>query len=240
MARDQIPPDTGNPGGTYTPSAPPGVGQTTTGEPGPIGVNKGYKYPGYVGRPSERQFTPDPRGLDPYKDPNRTTYYDGDEYIPANWGADQIWQLQQAMAKIGLLTGSFTRNTWDSNTRNAYRELLGLANAQGVDANRALTGLLQEAGGQDEANRYSVDEFGNVIASGGAAVRAPLITRTTDPAALRSTFRKAVIEMLGEGWSQEEINKMVAAYNGVEIQRQTQAYNMDLTGGNVTDIPTPE
>lgn len=168
-------------------------------------------------------------------------YFDGDEFIPANWPSTNIWQVQQALAKVGLLTGSFTRNTWDEASRNAYKELLGIANATGQTADRALSELLSTSGGE-AGGRWTVDEFGNVVQSGGGEAPPPLVTRTTDPTALRSTFRKAVIDMLGEGWSMEKINQMVAAYNQMEVGKQTEAYNMEIAGeaGTITDMQTPE
>lgn len=232
------------------PGPPAPLSQQDSG-PSPLGVPKGYTIP-RTGRhaqgadAAERQgragtYQYD-QGLDPYDSPTRRTYYTGDEMIPANWPAPQIWQLQQALAKVGLLTGTFTRHTWDNASQNAYAALLSLANAQGIDADRALMDLLNSAGAEEGGQRYKTDEFGNVVPVGTGQEPAPLVTRTTDPAQLRQTFRRAVIEMLGEGWSTAEIDKMVAAYNGVEVSRQTQAYNMDLAGegGSITSIPSPE
>jgi len=184
-------------------------------------------------------------------------YFDGDDYIPANWPSNQIWQIQQALAKVGFLTSAFTRNTWDTATRNAYRQLLGIANATGVSADQALSELLDTSGGDVEGQgRWTVDEFGNVVRAGEGEAPPPLVTRTTDPAALRQTFRRAIIELLGEGWSQEQINNMVKAYNQMEIARQTEEYNLmyglenekpnaagglaHSGGGSVMSVPSPE
>lgn len=232
---------------------PPATSRDKSG-PSPIGVPEQYKVPKVsYGREEmgDVRFGRDTRqvyekGLDPYDQPGRTTYYSGDEYIPANLPAEQIWELQQMLARVGLLRGTFSRSVWDQTTRNAYSQLLGLANAQGIDANMALQQLLSSSDGTvDGTGQWTVDEFGNVVPAGQGEGPPPLVTRTTDPAALRQTFRKAVIDILGEGWSQDEINKMVAAYNNVEIQRQTQAYNATYgiggqEGGNVMDIPSPE
>lgn len=237
-------------------SEPPAPTSRDKSGPSPIGVPEEYKVP-RIGH--NREEMGDVRfrrgsgaylweqGIDPYDDPNRITYYTGDEYIPANWPATQIWTLQQALAKVGLLRGTFSRSTWDQTTRSAYSQLLGLANAQGIDANTALQQLLSSVDGTADggSGQWTVDENGNVVPAGQGQGPPPLVTRTTDPAALRQTFRKAVIEMLGEGWSQEEIDKMVAAYNQVEIQRQTQAHNATYgiggqEGGNIVDIPSPE
>lgn len=167
-------------------------------------------------------------------------YYDGDEYVPANYPSTQIWQIQQALAKVGLLTGTFAKNVWDPATMGAYRELLALANAQGLSVDQALSELLATSGGK-EGGRYTVDAQGNVVLASSETVP-PLTTKTSDPAALRQVFRRATIELTGQGWSQDQINKMVAAYNNVEIERQTEAYNMQIAGegGNIVDIPSPE
>lgn len=172
---------------------------------------------------------------------NVPTYYVGDEYIPANFPGDQIWALQQALAKVGLLTGTFSKQVWDGPTRNAYKALLALANAQGINANTALEQMMSQARDQENV-RYTVDENGNIVPVGSGEEVPPLIMRTTDPKMLRQTFRRAVIDTLGEGWSEAEINKMVEAYNNVERMRQTQAYNMELAGegGEIVDIPSPE
>lgn len=208
-------------------------------EPNPIGVPNDYTVERFQ---ASREEAGDIRFR---RRPGYTTnvgpiYFDGDEWIPANWTSEQIWTLQQALARVGLLSGSFTRNVWDTSTRNAYKGLLGLANSMGLDADRTLQELLNTAG-DEEGVRYTVDENGNVVPTTAGEVVPPLVTKTTDPTALRSVFRKAVIESLGEGWSQEEINKMVAAYNNVEILHQTKAYNMDVAGegGNINTIPDP-
>lgn len=220
---------------------PPVGGSDDDDEKNPIGVPDDYSVPRrQYGREEmgDIRFRRQPQSWVTNVGP---VYFDGDEYIPANWTSNQIWMMQQALANVGLLSGTFTRNVWDDTTRNAYKQLLGLANAQGLDVDRTLQELLATAGSEEGA-RWKVDENGNVVPAGGSAAPPPLVKRHTDPTTLRSTFRKAVIEMLGEGWSQEDINKMVQAYHGVESQRQEQAYNMEIAGkaGTITDIPSPE
>lgn len=171
-------------------------------------------------------------------------YFDGAEYLPANWPASQIWSLQQYLAKVGLLTGTFTRNVFDPATMDAYKELLALSNAKGANADQTLQEMLSAAmseEGDDQNGQWTVDENGNVVRVGGSGSgRAPLTIRTTDPASLRRAFRRAVIDTLGEGWTQEQINQMVGAYNQIETSKQQQAYGMAETGGTISDIPSPE
>jgi hypothetical protein len=96
------------------------------------------------------------------------------------------------------------------------------------------------AAGATGGGTWSVDEFGNIVRTDGAAEMPPLVTRTTDPAVLRQVFRRSVIELLGEGWDQGQIDGMVQAYNQMEQQRQQSAYDQQLEGGSYVDIPSPE
>ncbi len=220
-------------------SAPPPV----TGERAPIGVPSGYTIP----TPQSRTYSYDESGrIVPV--PSTTlvdkppTYFDGDDWVPSSYSAVEIFQLQTALAKVGLLRGTWSGGYWDDATRKAYRELLGMANSKGSDADPLLNDMLAQVQELGSA-LFTIDENGNIVMTRtgeGTETRAPLVTRTTDPASLRNVFRRSVIELLGEGWSEDQINKMVAAYNSMEVERQTAAYNAQPTGGTVQDIPTPE
>jgi hypothetical protein len=135
------------------------------------------------------------------------------------------------MAQAGLLSGSFRLGAWDEASRDAYTQLLGFANAKGLDAENAL-GLW--ASGVN----VETDADGNIINEQGP-VREPLVTQTTDPESLRRLFRSTVVEQLGEGWDTEKINLAVKTYNALEEQRQREMYDAQLTGGNVVSIPDP-
>lgn len=68
-------------------------------------------------------------------------YFEGDEWGPANLPPDGIYQLQQQLAQAGLYdqsasgTGTnpipFQPGHWDTASRDAYKRLLGEANATG-------------------------------------------------------------------------------------------------------------
>src|SRR5687768_9461791 len=219
---------------------PPPLG--TSDEPGPIGVPKDYLAPTVKSRTysyddEDRLNTSVPSS---YLGSQAPTYYDGDEWIPAAYSAADIFAMQSALAKVGLLRGSWSGGYWDTPTMNAYKELLGMANASGAtDADQLLSRMVSQAG--DTSGLFTVDENGNVVmVRDESQTRAPLVTRTTDPAALKSLFRRAVIELRGEGWDDDKLNQMVSAYNSLEVERQTAAYNTEVTGGSVVDIPSPE
>jgi len=56
----------------------------------------------------------------------------------------------------------------------------------------------------------------------------PLELKTTNKKDLARVFSKSVRELLGEGWSQAQINQAVEAYNQVEISAQKDAYNAQI------------
>lgn len=213
-------------------TAPPPV----TGTRQPIGVPADYSIPVPITNPVQI------REMGGGVTMQRPAYWDGDEWIPSSFSAMEIFQLQSALARVGLLRGTWSGGYWDDASRKAYRELLGMANARGSrNADQLLNEMLtqtQELGGA----LFTIDENGNIVMTRGEGTetRAPLVTRTTDPASLRSVFRRSVIELLGEGWSEDQINDMVAAYNSMEVSRQKAAYDAQLTGGSVMDIPSPE
>lgn len=208
----------------------------------PIGVPRGYVPPGYdeIRQTRGGLMHDQPATI---RQPRQTRYYDGDEHIPGGQGGEVIAQWQMNLARVGLLTEPFIPGYWDESSLSAYKQLLTMANQGGYTADALMQSLLatREAAGPGETTMYTVDEFGNIVPVSGAGAEAPpLVTRTTDPAILRRIFRRAVIDVAGEGWNKGQIEGMVRAYNSLETQRQTDAYNAQLEGGSYVDIPSPE
>jgi hypothetical protein len=197
----------------------PGAEPEDEGGPKPIGVPEEYPIPGGVPGPGQRPLNPAFTGDKPTP---TGRYMDGDEWIPANYPGDMVYMLQQQLVQAGLLTSNFTSGVYDPATREAYKQLLGLANAQGEDANMTLSQMV--------ANASAIPQPAE-----------PLLTQTTDPAVLRQAFRRSIIDLTGEGWSRDQINDMVGAYNQLERQRQQEAFNLEQSGmsGNVVATPSP-
>lgn len=161
-------------------------------------------------------------------------YFDGDEYDPARGSPESIAMLQRKMAEAGILTSPFRLGYWDGPSTTAYAKLLGFANTYGVHASLAV-----EAWKANPPVEYD-PETGQIVDAGAELrERAPLVTRTTDPAILGNVFREAVINIAGEGWDQRQIQSAVRAYNLLERQRQKEMYDAQVVGGNVQDIPAP-
>jgi hypothetical protein len=223
--------------GGYT----PGAGPSRDTGPKPLGVPAGYsvpavRMPGYshgfsYGQGRYPGAVPRPRLVE-----QGPRYVDGDEWRPAAQGPESITEIQRALTMAGYLgpRDRFRLGAWDETTRNAYRSLLEEANASGLnaDAMAAQRAASFDVGGsgQDEgdgAGGYSIDpNTGELVPP--QFVPPPLELRTTSKADLARLFRGVVIDKLGEGWSQAEINELVDAYNWREIQVQKDAYDEEV------------
>lgn len=226
-------------------------------EPLPIGVPEGYTAPvptdlRDMGRAAEHWGTFTGAGQHGSMRPQAPRYYDGDEYRQRPMSPAAIAAIQDQMARAGLLTSDFLMGVWDPSTAEAYKTLLGIANQQGTTAEQAMTLL-----GSSERMEWDPATGTYVSAGGlGAGAQAPpeLVTRVTDPEVLKSVFRRAAIEMIGIGWSEEQLERAAAAYNNVERTRQREAYDtqlaagqlgamtegMDPVAGEVVEIPSAE
>lgn len=211
----------------------------------PLGVDDDYRvttqrryteegeYPNVLNMPSVSGYANRPVDVGP-------RYFSGDQYEPSGLSARAIMMLQRDMALTGLLSSGteITPGFWDQASADAYGQLLSYANRLGISAPEAMNRLKvqsQEAGG----GKFTVDEFGNIVPV-ETAQRPPLVIRQTDPRTVEIALRDAAMNLLGEGLEPAEVQDMVAAYQGMEANRQRAAYEKELTGGTVVDIPSPQ
>lgn len=159
-------------------------------------------------------------------------FFAGDEWQPADKSPQDIAQLQRKLVDAGLL-GAHRKGVWDAASRQAYAEILAQANASDVSADTALQ--LYLAGEQADPTRPG------------------LVMRVQDPDAMREVFRSAVINTLGQGWTQNDINAAVMTYTALQQERQRREFDALMETGQagggagpfakertVVDIPSPE
>lgn len=214
--------------------------------PAPIGVPEGYEAP-FVR--SGRYSAVGGEAAANWGGENRTpgtiggrppAYHDGDEFKPATLDPASVGQLQAAMAAAGILS-DFRYGVWDEPSRNAYKQLLGEANAAGLSAEQMIQQYSQgvsmggsgggpggEGGGGGGGGRWEFDENGEPIWVEEQYVPPPLEIKTTNPEDLKRAFRTAIIDTMGEGWNQAQIDEMVNAYNWMEVKVQKDAYDQQV------------
>ena len=152
-------------------------------------------------------------------------YYEGDELLPASLSSEDRARIQRDLADAGLLTGKFRLGYWDVASQRAYAAALGYANQTGKSVKQAIAELKThpEAGTSED--------------------REPLVIKKTDPESLRGVFRDVSRKLLGRQLSPDELEQFIGAYNQVEAQKQTEAYNVgdpEGQGGTISTIPNPD
>ena len=155
------------------------------------------------------------------------TFFAGDDYKPAKLTPENIARLQRQLAAGGVLTGKFRIGVWDEPSRNAYRKVLSYANQRGLtDDAEALAELAQTV----EFDPGAVE----------AAERAPLKVNLSNPADIKKLLKSTAKDVLGYGNLDEgTLDRLVATYQSMERQTQTQDYNMRETGGTQVAPPDP-
>jgi hypothetical protein len=164
-------------------------------------------------------------------------YFEGDQFRPQSLHPADILTLQANMAAAGMLT-DFKHGQWDKNSIEAYTLLLTQANAAGMTWEMMLQQNIQAAsalgstgGGSSSeggggGGSWQIDpETGEPVWVPEQYVPPPLEIRTTNKDDLRRLFRETIINTMGEGWSREQIDELVDAYNWKEIAVQQEAYN---------------
>lgn len=148
-------------------------------------------------------------------------YMEKDVWAPANEPPETVAQLQIMLVNAGLLDPEdFAPGHYDGKTRSAYRELLTFANASGATWDETLSRLSQSP-----------------FPANTAKSKANLV-QVSNPDDLRTIFRTAARQTLGYGNIDDaDLDRMVAAYQGLERQAQTAP---DAAAGDVTVTAAPD
>ncbi len=229
-----------------------GAGGDAT-SPTPIGVGPGFQVQQPYGNQTRGQRAPGSHGFDLGGGPGSRVvgprYFADDEYAPANYKPNIIASMQRDMASVGLYdqNASLISGDWGEESASAFRRLLAYANQHGMPWQIALNHLRAQIQGTQggalaggTGGRFRIDRNGNLVPFDQPADREPLVTHTTDPRTLNILFRELSMNLLGQALSPDQVTSMTAAYNQMEAQRQQEAYNAQVAGGSVLDIPSPE
>lgn len=185
---------------------------------------------GEEGKPYYRPPTPGTTTVQP-------RYYEGAEWWPVktNMTPQAVRSLQTQLVQSGLLNGKdYTDGVWDPASREAFAEVLNMANNQGVEwpdaLNHYMSGFPLEFDAASGTYKRKVP--------GESRTRAPLVTRFTNPNDLAATANEVALKRLGRRFSQEEMTKFVTSYQQSErgaAQQQYAAGDPAGGGGAYTD-----
>jgi hypothetical protein len=154
-------------------------------------------------------------------------YYEDDEWAPATLSPAEIADWQEAMAKAGLLAGTYRRGVWDDRSRNAYRDLLAFANTIGADDVEAL---------RRWASAEEITQQGDPFQ--------PLTFRPPDPAAVRQAVKTAGKQLLNRDLRDGETEYLAGQFEQLLAQEHAAAegqrraeYDVAGTGGAPAAVP---
>lgn len=142
---------------------------------------------------------------------------------PARWKAEDLSSFQRRMFDAGLF-GNMTETdipfgTFDVYTQQAWKQL--------VDSAEAYTAVGQKIRPQDILDRMPA-------VGGGpkARERDPFSAQVANPADIRRGLKAAAREVLGNGdLPDDQLGRMVVAFQAQQVQAQKAAYTANETGG---------
>lgn len=160
----------------------------------------------------------------------RSRYDAGDEWAKiAAMAPEHLMSVQQALARIGLLTpGKFQPGATDDKTKNAFKEIL-----QGANANGMLWGdYLDE--------RVAMADSTGFAGTAAAQQRQALSIQLSNPDTIKAQAQTSSSRLLGSSDSVDP-QHMVDEIHNQETLQQTQAYNQTgESGGSTTDPASVE
>ncbi len=196
------------------------------------GFSPGYKPPTKVGeglQTSILRFAPDqiPEGAVGTRVRMRTTLfgttpYDGQYVRDDAWtlplqDPEDIPNLQRQLVLAGLLDPKKIREgLWDEASASAYGNVLGFANAYGLNANDALSVLIN-----------------NPDLASTLADPKPIVERA-NPADINATYRQASQSLTGQ---EQDPTQFAQEYRGLEDAAYARRLSVDAAGGQYVGAP---
>lgn len=159
-------------------------------------------------------------------------YMDGDQFDIYSMTPQRISYLQRSLVQAGLLdpqelqSYGFVGPAGDDPTFAAYEQAMMFANQAGyTTVDQALVAL--------QSGRYGTGPGGRrTPQGGGGGGRLPAQISNADD--LRRVFKATVIDTLGQGWDEDRIDSMVAAYQAIERGQVEAAEQMALRAGEAS------
>lgn len=163
-------------------------------------------------------------------------FFKGAEWEFASRPPEERARVQRAMLQAGVFKPGekFRLGAWDDTTRNAYKRLLAFANAGGYDNWAEALAEWERSG-----DVYEVDDTGRGAGSGGTA-RQPKVINLTNPEDIKSVVDSLAVKRLGRRLSDADKARYAQLYNQLETEEQNKAYDLDETGGTMTNAPGVE
>lgn len=153
--------------------------------------------------------------------PRYQTASDDDRRLLMNLGPEAVRQVQMALSEVGLIkpNSAYRVGVVDNTTRNAFADLLGYANQEGLDWKTALVKYAGEGGMEGDGDAVGSGGVGG----GGGAVEPGDVNRATNQLTIEQQMQQVARERLGRKLNAKEVSKFVSLYRGME-----RGYNAEM------------
>jgi hypothetical protein len=190
----------------------------------------------YVGLPQGKPIT-EIQNLEPPAGQN-ARYYEGAEWMPVllNWDPRKIERLQSQLVQSGLLNTDYSGGAWDSDSRNAFTEILSFANASGQPWEEAINTYMNSKPMEIDPKTGKAKRR----VGGPGRERAPLTLKYTNPDDVATLANEVSLKKLGRKLKSEEMNTFVQNYQALERGEQTKQYSAAQSGGSYVSAPSVE
>lgn len=144
--------------------------------------------------------------------PRYQTASDDDRRLLMNLGPEAVRSVQMALAEVGLIkpNSAYRVGVVDNTTRNAFADLLGYANQEGLDWKTALVKYAGDGGMQGDG-----DVVGG-IGGGGEPAEAGVVTDVANPITLEQQVQQAALSRLGRKLRGGEVQRFITVYQSLE------------------------
>lgn len=145
--------------------------------------------------------------------PRYQTASDDDRRLLMNLGPEAVRSVQMALAEVGLIkpNSTYRIGVVDSTTRNAFADLLGYANQEGLDWKTALVKYAGEGGMQGDGDVVGASADGESL-----GVEAGVVTDVANPVTLEQQVQQAALSRLGRKLRSREVERFITVYQSLE------------------------
>lgn len=201
-----------------------------------IGLPSKFELPGQTTTDATGKTTTSPTLAQQFVDQNPAAgaprYKVGAEWLPVQGGAtgDEISLLQRQMVQGGVLNASqFQNGVWDAVSQDAFKYLLGYANAAGTDWQTALNTL-------QNSTEMVIDPVTGKPVPKKKGVQA-LKLEYTNPDDVEVLAQNTAQSKLGRPLTTAELERFQNTWKAEQSGYQTSAASAALVGGGVIKTP---
>lgn len=157
-------------------------------------------------------------------------YFEGQQAFIGRMSPGALMSLQRELGAVGLLAGDYANGAPDSSTKDAFASLLAISNEWGLSWRAALNRMMSQTSDTKARERgYQINpETGEYEAIEEKFVAPPLQLQLPNKLDVDRVIRQSSTDLLGQGWSQDQIDRVSNSFLGEVTRLQQETYNQEV------------